>query len=244
MPGGIGVNTKISTPTDADRPIGPSISPWLSDGKKPTPSRLRGHKRRRSVSHLLLGIFLVLVCAAAFLVVTLKSGNREAVLALARPVTVGRVLTAQDLRQVNVAVDRGVSVVDASQVASVVGKTMSTSLSAGALLTPDTIGGSGFPAAGQALAALSLKSGQFPPEVAPGSHVSVVFVPGQAGAAVASPPTPDQSTVWPAVVTSVTSPPNQQITVVSVELGEAAARQIAAVPAGQLSIVMVLGGGR
>jgi hypothetical protein len=61
---------------------------------------------------------------------------------------------------------------------------------------------------------------------------------------VASPPTPGQSTVWPAVVTSVTSPPDQQITVISVQLGEAAAHQIAAVPAGQLSVVMVSGGGR
>src|SRR5262249_32225137 len=100
------------------------------------------------------------------LVVSLNSGNREPVLALAQSVSVGQVLTAQDLKQVNVAVDPGVSVVDASQAASVVGKTMSTSLSAGALLTPDAVGTSGFPTAGQALAALSLKSGQFPPEVA------------------------------------------------------------------------------
>jgi hypothetical protein len=179
-----------------------------------------------------------------FLVMSLNSGNREPVLALAQSVTVGQVLTAQDLKQVNIAVDPGVSVVDANQASSMVGKTMSTSLSAGALLTPDAVGTGGFPAVGQALAALSLKAGQFPNEVAPGSHVSVVFVPGQAGAAAASPPSPDQSTVWPAVVTSVTSPPNQQITVISVQLAEAAARQIAAVPAGQLSVVMVSGGGR
>jgi hypothetical protein len=244
MPGGTGVSTNITTRPDTNRPLGSTGDPWVSDGKKSPASRLRGGGRRRSVPHLLLGALLVLVCAAVFLVVSLNSGNREPVLALAQSVTVGQVLTAQDLKQVNVAVDPGVSVVDASQAASVVGRTMSTSLSAGALLTPDAVGVGGFPAAGQALAALSLKSGQFPPEVAPGSHVSVVFVPGQAGAAVASPPAPDQSTVWPAVVTSVTTPPNQQITVLSVQLGEAAARQVAAVPAGQLSVVMVSGGGR
>jgi hypothetical protein len=61
---------------------------------------------------------------------------------------------------------------------------------------------------------------------------------------VASPPTPDSTTTWTAVVTSVTSPPNQQITVVSVQLSQAAARQIAAVSAGQLSIVMLPGSGR
>ncbi|MEV6603502.1 SAF domain-containing protein [Kutzneria sp. NPDC051319] len=194
--------------------------------------------------HLLLGTLLVIVCAGVFVVWSLTSDTREPVLALARPVTVGQVLTAQDLKQVNVVVDPGVSVVDASQAASVVGKAVSTSLTVGALLTPDAVGSGGVPAAGQALAALSLKSGQFPPEVGPGAHVSVVFVPGQVGGAVASAPTADPSSVWPAVVTSVTSPPNQQITVISVLLGESAARQVAAVPAGQLSVVMVSGGGR
>jgi hypothetical protein len=60
---------------------------------------------------------------------------------------------------------------------------------------------------------------------------------------VSSPPAPDSTPVWPAVVTSVTSPPNQLVSVVSVQLSETAARQIAAVPAGQLSIVMLSAGG-
>lgn len=237
------MTSNITTQPDTDRPTRSASGPWVADGKKPA-SRLRGTKRRRSIPHLLLGVLLVLACAAAFLVVSLNSGNKELVLALARPVAVGQELTAQDLKQVNVAVDPEVSVVDASQAASVVGKTMSASLPAGALLTPDAVSGASVPAAGQAIAALSLKAGLFPVEVSPGSHVSVVFVPGQSGAAVASPPTPDSTTVWPAVVTSVTSPANQQITVVSVQLSQAAARQIAAVPAGQLSIVMLPGSGQ
>jgi hypothetical protein len=243
MPGGTGVTTNITTQPDTCRPTTSASSTWTSDGRKPA-SRLRGTTRRRSIPHLLLGALLVLACAAAFLVVSLNSGSKESVLALAQPVSVGQELTAQDLRQVNVAVDSGVSVVDAGQAASVVGRTMSENLPAGALLTLDAVSGTGVPATGQALAALSLKAGQFPQEVSPGAHVSVVFAPSQADTGLASPPTPDSTTVWPAVVTSVTSPPNQQITVISVELGEDAARQIAAVPAGQLSVVMVSGGGR
>lgn len=237
------MRSNITTQPDTARSRSASGS-WVADGNKPV-TRLRGTNRRRSIPHLLLGALLVLACAGGFAVVMLNSGKREPVLALARPVSVGQVLTAQDLRQVNVAVDPGVSVVDASQAASVVGKTMSTSLPAGALLTPDAVSGTGVPAAGQAIAALSLKAGQFPSEISPGSHVSVVFVSGQTGSALASPPSPDGATVWPAVVTSVTSPPNEQTTVVSVQLSEAAARQIAAVPAGQLSLVMLsTGGGR
>jgi hypothetical protein len=42
----------------------------------------------------------------------------------------------------------------------------------------------------------------------------------------------------------VTSAPNEQSTVVSVLLGETTARQIAAVPAGQVAIVLLSAGGR
>jgi hypothetical protein len=242
MSGGTGVTTNITTQPDTSRPTTSAGGTWTTHGRKPV-SRLRGTKRRRSIPHLLLGALLVLACAAAFLLVSLNSGNKQSVLALAQPVSVGQVLTAQDLKQVNVAVDPGVSVVDASQAASVVGKTMSENLPSGALLTLDAVSGTGVPANGQALAALSLKAAQFPPEVSAGAHVSVVFVAGQAGAGLASPPTPDSTTAWPAVVTSVTTPPNQQITVVSVQVSQAAASQIAAVPAGQLSVVMLPGGG-
>ncbi|WP_027946967.1 SAF domain-containing protein [Amycolatopsis taiwanensis] len=237
------MTSNITTQPGTNRSTSSATGSWATEGTKPA-SRLRALRRPRSLPHLLLGALLVLACAAAFAVVSLNSGNRESVLALARPVAVGQVLTAQDLKQVNVAVDPGVSVMDVSQAASVVGKTMSTSLPAGALLTPDAVSGAGVPAAGQALAALSLKAGQFPPEVSPGTHVSVVFVPGQAGAALASPPAPYSTTVWPAVVTSVTAPPNQQNTVISVQVSPAAAHQIAAVPAGQLSVVMLPGGDR
>lgn len=237
------MTTTSTTQPDTNRPTTSVTGTWTTDGRKPA-SRLRGRTRRRSVPHLLLGALLVLACAAAFLVVSLHSGNRHSVLALAQPVSVGQVLSAQDLKQANVAVGPGVSVVDAGRVASVVGKTMSESLPAGALLTLDAVSGTGMPSIGQALAALSLKTGQFPPELSPGAHVSVVFVPGQAGAGLANPPTPDSTTVWPAVVTSVTTPPNQQITVVSVQVTPVAARQIAAVPAGQLAVVMLPGGGR
>jgi hypothetical protein len=50
--------------------------------------------------------------------------------------------------------------------------------------------------------------------------------------------------VWPGTVTSVTAPANEQTTAVSVLLTDTAARQVAAVPTGQLSVVLLPGGGR
>jgi hypothetical protein len=237
--------TTLGTTTDTARSSTPDGSPWVGGGKKSgASSRLRGTGRRRSLPYLLLGMLLVIACTATFLLISLNSGDRRPVLALARAVTVGQVLTAQDLRQVNVAVDPGVSVVDAGQAASVVGKTMSVSLPAGALLTPDAVGVPAVPVAGQAIASLSLKAGQFPPEIAPGARVSVVFVPAGAAGAATSPPASDTAAAWPAVVTSVTTAPDEQTTVVSVQLTEAAAREVAAIPAGQLSVVLLAGGER
>ncbi|MGW4115278.1 SAF domain-containing protein [Actinosynnema sp. NPDC004786] len=236
------MSTNITTRPDIDRATNAANGPWINDRKKPSASRSRTTGRRRSVPYLLLGVLLVLTCVGGFVLISLNSGDRQAVLALARGVPVGHVLTTQDLRQVNVAVDPGVAVVGADQVATVVGRPMATSLSAGALLTPDAVGAAALPATGQAIAALVLKPGQVPREVGPGARVSVVFVPGQAGTAT-SPPA-DGGMVWPAVVTSVTTPANDQNTVVSVQLSAAAARQVAAVPAGQLSIVMLSAGGR
>jgi hypothetical protein len=241
------VNTSGTTQPGTDRSSASSTgTPWVAGGRtQNTFSRLRA-RNRRSIPHLLLGALLVLACAAGFLVIWLNTGNRQPVLALARGVPVGHILSTQDLRQVNVAVDPGVSVVDANQAASVVGKTMSTSLPAGSLLTPDAIAASLLPGQGQAIAALALKAGQFPPEISPGSHVLVVFAPAQVGVASPGPRSGDTSWVWPAVVTGVTLPANEQTTVVSVELSEPAARQVAAVPSGQLSLVMLAtaGGGR
>lgn len=214
---------------------------WLSD-KQRNVSRLRG--RRRSRHYLLLGLLLPGLCAGAFLWISLATDDQRPVLATAREVAVGHVVTAQDLRRVNVAVDAGVLVVDAGQAAGVVGKTMSVSLPAGALLTPDAVDAPAVPVAGQAIVSLALKSGQVPAEVGSGARVSVVFVSGGTNGPVPRIPAPEGSTTWPGVVTSVATPPNEQVTVVSVQLTEAAASQIAAVPVGQLSLVLMAGGGR
>src|SRR5690349_9744631 len=118
-------NTSTSRPGTSDQPT------WMSDKQRGI-TRLRG--RKRSLPHLALGVVLVIACAGTFLWISLTANDRRPVLAMSRPVTVGHVLTPQDLQQVNVAVDAGVLVVDAGKATSMVGKTMAVSLSAGTLL--------------------------------------------------------------------------------------------------------------
>lgn len=222
----------------------PTEGSWVhSRTRSSSESRLRGGPRARSVPHLMLGVLLVIACAGGFALVSLNLGQRQPVLALARPVTVGHVLTPADLQQVSIAADAGVSVMAASRASEAVGATMAVSLPAGSLLTRGVLGAAAVPQAGQAIAAFALKAGQFPPEVAAGAHVLVVLVPATAGAA-GSPGAPGAGSVWPATVTGVAANPNLAVTVVSVQLSESDARQVAAVPSGSLSVVMVSGGGQ
>lgn len=234
----------LTTSTD-QRSTAESNGSWLGDRKSRTQgSRLRGGRRRRSVPHLVLGALLVLGCAAGFALVTVTTGDRQPALAIARPVVVGHVLTAPDLRVVNVSVDPGVTIVSGSQASQVVGRVLATSLPAGALLTPGVLGDGTVPSSGRAVAALALKAGQFPPEIAPGARVSVVSVPSST-TAPNGPSSPDSTRTWPATVVSVTGRANDQTTVVSVELSETDALRVAAVPAGQVSVVkLAAGGGR
>jgi hypothetical protein len=215
-----------------------STAAWLNTRREPdTGSRLR-LDRRRSVPHLLVGALLVLACAAGVMLYSLAAGQRQRVLAVARPVPVGHVLSTADLREVSIAADPGVSILAASQAPTVVGRMMATSLPAGSLLTPEALGAALVPAPGQAITALALKAGAFPPELAPGARVTVVFVPGPS----TGPLSVLMSPTWQATVISVTGRADEQTTVISLQLAEAAARQVAAVPAGQLSVVMLPGG--
>lgn len=208
-----------------------------------TASRMRGGQRH-SIPHLLVGVLLVLACAVGGVLWSLAASDRQPVLALARSVSVGQMLSPADLREVSIAVDPAMSTVAASQASAVVGRTMATSLPAGSLLTPDMVGAALIPSAGQAITALALKPGMFPPELTPGTRVAVIFVPNSATGSSTAFASPNAPGTWPATVIGVTARTDEQVTVVSLQLTETAARQVAAMPAGQLSLVMLPGSGR
>ena len=201
---------------------------------EPTSTRTRfqmSGRKRRSVPHLIFGAVLVVGCAAGGLVAAQQLGERQEVVALARPVEVGHVILQQDLVGVSLAVDDAVKVVPASAVSSVVGRPVAYSLPVGVLLTDDVLGPPRVPAGGRAIAALGLKPGQFPPEVSAGSNVVVLASSTNEGSSSSS---------WPAVVVAVDR--TDQAPVVSVELSEVDARALSSVPADKIAVLMV--GGR
>lgn len=106
-------------------------------------------------------------------------GEREKVLVLARDVPVGHVLTADDLRQTEVA--SGTGVVLAADRARVLGQRAKVPLVGGSLLAPGQFGGArAFPPRGQSEVAFAIEVGNASPEVVRGDRVAVLEGPGGA----------------------------------------------------------------
>jgi hypothetical protein len=239
------VATSVSTTQDSSTKDALASAWGGRDGAGKAPSRLSGANRRRSIPHLLLGVLLVVACSVGGVLAGMQLGNRESVLALARPVTVGQVLSDQDLKQVSMAADSGMDVILASGASTVVGRPVAFNLPAGSLVTRSVLGSPQVPAQGKAIAAVGLKSGQFPPDLTPGTTVLVLTTPQQGATVGATKDTQNgQTSVWIAVVTGIASRETEQTTVVSLQLSESDARALASAPAGQLSVVAISGGGR
>jgi hypothetical protein len=137
--------------------------------------RLGPSQRRRQPTLIVLGLALMLVAAAVAGALYLRVGNRVPVLAMARDVPYGQVITDADLAEVRIAADAGVQTVPAAQRASVVGQAAATLIPKGALLSRAQLAAQPVPPPGSAKVGVVLRPGQAPAEgLAPGDRVMVV----------------------------------------------------------------------
>ena len=195
--------------------------------------------RPRRLPYLLVGVLLVLGCTAGGVVVATRVGHQEPVLVLARAVTVGQVLSERDLREESMVVGSGLGFIPARARAKVVGQPVAYSLPVETLLTKNLLGKALMPPTGQAVAAVGLKAGQFPPGVQPGNRVTVVETTvGESANSTDS----SSSQAWDASVTDVRNDSTDQTTVISLQMAQEDARQLAAAPTGQITVVLVHGG--
>lgn len=233
----------MSTPTHTRPDSVPSNPPDPFTAWEPNPpadglaSRLSGVVKTRRVPYLLVGVLLVLSCTTGGVVAALRLGQRQTVWALAQPVTVGHQLTAADLRQIEIAAGGDLAVVPARS-REVLGRPLAYSLPAGTLLTRAELGASAVPQPGQAFAAVALKPGQFPPDLAAGARVAVVTTTtsGTNSSASAS------AGGWSATVVGARPAADGGETIVSLQLPDGDARQLAAAPAGSLTLVALSNG--
>jgi SAF domain len=198
--------------------------------------RRAGGRRVRPAAGVLL---LVVVCALAVAEGRVRAGSREPVLALARPVAAGQVITTSDLRVVDVSVAGPVSVVPAAGQDRVTGRTATASLPAGSLLAAGDVGAPS-PGRGQAWLGVALMPGCYPPGLSAGQHVGVLAAsaPGSRGPA---------RLAGYAVVVSVTAAPVPGAAgeiVVGLDLSRDVVPRVAAASAGGRVSLAVIPAGR
>jgi hypothetical protein len=186
-------------------------------------------RRRRSLPRILVGALAAVLGAVVFGAVGLRNDPGVDVLAVARPVTAGAVITDADLRVVHLVPDPALQVFLASQRSTVVGRVAAVPLAAGSLLTAGQLGTVVDPPAGQSVIAVGVKTGHAPvTALAAGASVMVLVIPTGGGAPLAQ---------ASAVVRSVEPTDTAGVTVVTLQLAAVAAVQVASA-SGEVSLVL------
>lgn len=227
----------MNTSTTSARPR-PSVR--TSPASAPPPVR---HRQR---PWIVAGVLLVVGCSLAFAIASLRVGGREPVLAVARSVPAGQVLTSADLNEVRIAAGDGLRPVPAAQRGKVIGRTAAVPLVAGSLLTMEQVGPASTLASGEAVVGLALKPGQFPPGLAPGARVRVIDTGGNAtGGSSSLTADAGSALARTATVLGVSDPgvDSSGTTVVSVKASSAEADRVAvAAAAGRAALVLLPSG--
>ena len=160
------------------------------------PPRVGPTRPRRRPALVALGVVLAVLGALTAVVLVGSAGQRTAVLALARDVPFGAVVTDADLTRVQVSVDPGVATVPAADLSRVVGQVAASDLHTGQLLTPDALTSAAPPAAGQVLVGVALPAERMPAgSLQPGDEVLVVDTPAAGADPPSTPPASIQATV-------------------------------------------------
>ena len=193
-------------------------------------------QRHRQMPWIVAGVLLVVGCALAFGVASVRASHGEQVLAVARSGPAGHVVQPGDLRVVKVTPTAGLDPVLAVSQSSALGRPAAVALVAGTLLTPADLG---TPSGGSGdVVAVALKAGAYPPSLGPGGRVDVVPVVG--GLSSGSAPVSGQNGSIGAVVLSVDATPagSSADAVVSLQVNPADADEVAALAAaGQIALV-------
>jgi hypothetical protein len=195
----------------------------------------------------LLGVLIILVCAAGVALFTVNAGHRREVLVMARAVDAGTAIQPGDLTETRVASDSGVHVLAATDRARVLGRLAVTNLVPGMLVSLDLLSDGSLVAPGHAVVGLALKPGELPSRLRPLDQVMLV----QTSTASSDTATADGGGVAPsdtvlvarAQVLDVETAPDGQTTIVSVVVTTDQAPPVASASARDQIIVVLLGEG-
>jgi hypothetical protein len=162
-----------------------------SNGTKPDPVGIEPAKRRqRSLPLAVVAVICMVVSIVAFVGVQLASSDRRPVLAVARPIEAGAVITEADLRVAQVATDPALSPIPLSAKSTVLGRTAAVDLRPGMLLVESSLGESTAVGEGEALVGVQVPASAAPVgAIRVGDRVQVVDVPKSGDARAPEPAT-------------------------------------------------------
>ncbi|WP_051055461.1 MULTISPECIES: SAF domain-containing protein [Kitasatospora] len=183
----------------------------------PTPPRRLGARRRRPAV-LAMAVALIAAGGLGGAVLYNSSGQRIAVVALARDVPMGQVISSDDLVVAHIAGDPALRPLDARDLQGTIGLRATTDLKRGALLVKSDLTSDPATQAGQQIVGVYAKRSQLPAtKLQPGLQILIVNAPaGDGGSAGATTRSPDTLT---AVVAAVGRPDTDGSTVIDVAVG-------------------------
>lgn len=179
--------------------------------------------RRRPV---LIGVSVAAVCLGSLGTVLAwsASSTTRSVVAVASGIERGATISQADLMVVQVGVDPVLRPVPADDAAALVGLRAAVDMAAGTLVTREQLTSSVVPPRGMSIVGVSVPASLLPGEpLRAGDRVRVVATPGLQGEVAAGP-----QPAFPAVVVGVYSDGERGDTVVSVQVPETAASEVAA----------------
>lgn len=142
------------------------------------PRGFRPSSRRRT--RMVAGVALAAIAIGGNLAVYSSVGSREPVLQVVRDVPAGQQLTADDLREVEVAVDSTVRTIRAGDAGGVIGQYARVRLVSGSLLVGEALQVEPLVSAGAAVVAIQVPEGALPIGLRERSRVRLVIPPPRA----------------------------------------------------------------
>ncbi|MEU8942649.1 SAF domain-containing protein [Streptomyces goshikiensis] len=145
-------------------------------------------QRRRRPGLIALSVALIAAGGLSGALLFTASGQRTAVLVVARDVPVGAPIADADLTTASLALDPAVKAVPVAKKSGTVGQRAAVALKAGALLSPSQVTSVSLVKPGEQLVGVALKPSQLPASrLAPGQQVLIVSTPDAAQAAGGKP---------------------------------------------------------
>jgi SAF domain len=215
----------------------------------PSPVRTAtlGPTAKRNLPLVGLGLLLVVGCAIGFSSAWLRASGHQEVLIVSKGLSAGQVISLSDLRTAQLSVASGVASMPASDISQVIGRPVASAVTPGTLLTESDVAQTTGPPSGRAVVGLALKPGQYPPGLAPGERVLVVFNSGGptvSGSSATSDPNLANAPTEATVLEVDSAPVNSsESLVVSIQLAEGdGATAASAASEGNVALAIVSSG--